>query len=101
MHSEHARYYGSGMDTLVIVCSWNTNVIMVCAECSGNRMRSEHKRYHGLGMDTLVPHALGARTLLWFGQECTSNRMHSEDNNLKLLTPNRKPKLSAKEIHLP
>ena len=28
---EHERYYGLGMDALVIVCSWNTNVAMVWA----------------------------------------------------------------------
>ena len=70
---EHARYYGLGTDALVIVCSWNTNVIMVWARmlwssyalrartiswfghgCSGHRMLSEHERYHGLGTDALV-----------------------------------------------
>ena len=28
---EHERNYGLGMDTLVSVCSWNMNVIMVWA----------------------------------------------------------------------
>ena len=28
---EHERYYGFGMDALVIDCSWNTNVIMLWA----------------------------------------------------------------------
>ena len=28
---EHERYSGLGMDALVSVCSWNTNVIMVWA----------------------------------------------------------------------
>ena len=28
---EHERYYGLGMDALVVVCSWNTNAIMVWA----------------------------------------------------------------------
>ena len=28
---EHERCYGLGMDALVSVCSWNTNVIMVWA----------------------------------------------------------------------
>ena len=28
MLSEHERYYGFSMDALVIVCSWNTNVIL-------------------------------------------------------------------------
>ena len=44
---EHERYYGLGVDALVTVCSWNTNVIMV-------RMLLEHERCYGLGMDALV-----------------------------------------------
>ena len=70
---EHERYYGLGMDALVSVCSWNTNVIMVWAwmlwsayalgtrtllwfahGCFGQRMLSEHEPYYGLGMDALV-----------------------------------------------
>ena len=31
MHLEHERDYGLGMDSLVSVCTWNTNVIMVLA----------------------------------------------------------------------
>ena len=69
---EHEQNYGLGMDALVIVCSWNTNRIMVWAwmlwssyalrtrtelwfwhGCSGHRMLLEHERY-GLGMDALV-----------------------------------------------
>ena len=69
---EHERYHGVGMDTLVIVCSRNTNFVMVWAwilwssYALGTRtlswlvhgcfycMRLEHERYHGLGMDALV-----------------------------------------------
>ena len=70
---EHERYYGLGMDAVVIVCSRNMNVIMVWTwmlwspyalgtrtllwfghGCSGNRMLSKHERYYGLGMDALV-----------------------------------------------
>ena len=29
--AEHERYYGLGMDALRPACSWNTNVIMVWA----------------------------------------------------------------------
>ena len=36
MLSKHERYYGLGMDALVIVCL------------------SKHERYYGLGMDALV-----------------------------------------------
>ena len=31
MHLKHERYYGFCMGSLVIVCSWNTNVIVVRA----------------------------------------------------------------------
>ena len=70
---EHERNYGSGMDALVDVCSWNTNGIVVRAwmlwstyalgtrpeswfghGCSGRRMLLEHERNYGLGMDDLV-----------------------------------------------
>ena len=70
---EHERDYGFGMDALVIVCSGNTNGIMVWAwmlwssyalgtrtglwfghGCSGQRMLWEHERDYGLGMDALV-----------------------------------------------
>ena len=37
---EHERYYGLGMDALVIVCSWNTNVSKTFADSQstkGNR----------------------------------------------------------------
>ena len=49
MLSEHERYYGLGMDALVIVCPRNTNVIVVW------------EWMH------LLSYALGTRTLLWFG----------------------------------
>ena len=51
---EHERYYGLGMDALVSVCSWNTNVIMVWAWMLWS------------------PYSLEARTLLWFGHGCCS-----------------------------
>ena len=65
---EHERDYGLGMDALVIVCSWNTNEIMVWAWmlwssyalgtrtrlCSGHRMLLEHERKFHLGVDALV-----------------------------------------------
>ena len=73
MLSEHERYNGLGMDALLIVCSWNTNEMMVWAwmlwssyaletrtklsfqhGCSGHGMLSEHERDYGLGMDVLV-----------------------------------------------
>ena len=54
---EHERYYGLGMDARVIVCSWNTNVIMVWAWM------------------LWLSYALGTRTLLWFGHGCSGERM--------------------------
>ena len=54
---EHERYYGLGMDARVIVCSWNTNAIMVWAWMLG------------------LSYALGTRTLLWFGHGCSGYRM--------------------------
>ena len=60
MHSERERYYGSGMDALVIGCTRNTKVVMVWAWM------------------LLLSDALGTRTLLWFGHGCSGYRMHSE-----------------------
>ena len=81
MPSKHDRYYGLGMDALVIVCSRNTNAI------------------YGLGMDALVivcsrntnvimfrawmlysyiSYALKTRPLLWFGHGCSSYRILSK-----------------------
>ena len=73
MLSKHERNYVLGMDALVIVCSRNTNVIMIWAwmlwssyvlgtrtllwfghGCSGYRMLTKHERYYGLGMDAPV-----------------------------------------------
>ena len=72
MRSKHKRYYGLGMDALVIVCSRNTHVMWsghgctgnVCSRnthvmwsghgCTGNRMLSKQEGYHGLDMDALV-----------------------------------------------
>ena len=54
---EHERCYGLGMDALVTVCSWNTNVTMVWAWMLWS------------------PYALGTRTLLWFGHGCSGHRM--------------------------
>ena len=70
---DQERYSGLGMDALVTVCSWTTNVIMVwawmhwspCARgprtslwfghgCTGHRVLVDQKRHYGLGMDALV-----------------------------------------------
>ena len=55
MLSKHERDYGLGMDALVIVCTPNTNVIMVWAwMLYSYRMLSKHERDYGWGMDALV-----------------------------------------------
>ena len=42
---EHERYYGLGMDALVTMCSWNTNVVLVWAWMRGERRLLEHESY--------------------------------------------------------
>ena len=88
----HERYYGLGMDALVTVCSWTTNVIMVwawmhwslCARgprtslwfghgCTGHRVLVDHERHYGLDRDALVTGARGPETSLWFGHGCTGH----------------------------
>ena len=69
---ENERYCGLGMDALVIVCSRNTNVIMVWAcmdalviVCSRNtNVLMVWEWMH------LLSYALGTRTLLWLGHGC-------------------------------
>ena len=51
---ENERYFASGIDALVSVCSWNTNRILVWAWMHWLPMLSEHERNYGLGMDVLV-----------------------------------------------
>ena len=57
---ERERYHGLGMGALVIVCSGNTNVIMLKARVLWS------------------PYDLGTRTLLWFGHGCSGHRMFLE-----------------------
>ena len=90
-----ARTYGLGMDALVTVCSWNTNVIMVSAWMLWSSDSLKNERHYGLGMDAIVTvcswnpngtlvwawmlwsaYALGTRTLSWFGHGCTGHRTH-------------------------
>ena len=47
----HKRYYGLGMDALVSVCPWNTNVIMVWAWMLE---MCRFPFYRPIGMDALV-----------------------------------------------
>ena len=51
---EHERDYGLGMDALVIVCSWNTNEIMVWAWMLWSAYALGTRTRYGLGMDALV-----------------------------------------------
>ena len=57
MHLEHERY-DLGMDALVIVCTWNTNV-MVWAWM------------------LWLSYALGTGSLSWFAHGCSGYRIHS------------------------
>ena len=91
---DHERYYGVGMDALVTVCSWTTNVIMGWAWSTGHRVLVDHERYYGVGKDALVtvcswttnvimvwawmhwsPCVRGPRTLLGFEHGCTGHRL--------------------------
>ena len=54
MHLEHERNYGLGMDSLVIVCTWNTKELWFGHGFSGDRMHLEYERYYGLGRDAEV-----------------------------------------------
>ena len=51
---DQKRHYGLGMDALVAVCSWTTNVIMVWAWMHWSPCALDQKRHYGLGMDALV-----------------------------------------------
>ena len=85
MHSlEHERYYGSGMDALVTVCTRNTNAIMdweknmvwgmdaLVTVCTRNTNVS------CLSMDALVTVCTRNTNGIWSGHGCTCNHMHSE-----------------------
>ena len=86
MFQEHKRYYVLGMDALVIVCSWSTNVIMVWAwmlwswyvpgtqtllcsghGCSGHRMLVEQECYYALGMVALIVCSWNANVISHYG----------------------------------
>ena len=91
---EHDRYYGLGMDALAIVCSWNTNGIMVWAWMlwSSYALGTRSLLWLGHGCSGPIcswiangimvwawmlwsPYALGTRTELWFGHACSGHRM--------------------------
>ena len=61
---EHERNYGLGMDAAVIVCSWNTNGIMVWAWM------------------LRWAYALETRTELWFGNGCCGEHMLLNTNGI-------------------
>ena len=83
---EHDRDSGLGMDALVTVRSWNTDVFMVLSWMLWWP--------HALGTRTLSmvwawmlwrPIALGTRTLFWFGHGCYGDRKlleHDRDSGL-------------------
>ena len=51
---EHERYDGLGVDALLTVCFWNTNVSMSWAWMLLSSSAVEHDRYYGLGMDGFI-----------------------------------------------
>ena len=61
---EHLRYHGLGMDALVSVCSWHTNVIMVRAWMLWSA------------------YALRTHAISWFEHGCLSQRMLSGTNDI-------------------
>ena len=86
------------MDAFVVVCSRNSNVIMVSSWMLRCPSALEHERYYGLGMDAFVivcsrntnvtmvwawmlwwPSALGTPSSLWLRQRCFRNRTLQED----------------------
>ena len=93
---EHARYCGLGMDAIVIVCSRNTNIIMVWAwmlwlsfalgtralPWFGHGCAIVCSRNTNVIMVWAWPHyfwyAFGTRTFLWFGRGCAIVSMLSE-----------------------
>ena len=87
MLSEHERYYGLGMDALVIVCSWSTNVNMVWAWMlwSSYALGTRALSWLGHGCSAGSSYAPRTRTLSWFGHGCSGHRMlleHERDHGL-------------------
>ena len=84
---EHERYYGLGMDALIIECSATRMSFWFGHGCYSDRMLLEHKRYYGLGMDATMTVCswntnLGTRTLYGLGNTlyglgngCSGQRM--------------------------
>ena len=54
MFLEHQRNHALGTGTLVIVCSWNREVIMLWACMLGHRMLLKHERNYAVGNNDLV-----------------------------------------------
>ena len=67
MLREQTRLFGLGMDALVIVCSWNTNVIMVCAW-----MLWSPYAIRVWAWMLWSAHAVGTRTSLCYGHSTTT-----------------------------
>ena len=83
-------FYAMGMNALVTVCSWNTNVSMVWArmllrpyalgtrailwfgQYCGDRVLLKHERYYGLGMDAAGNRTQRRRMLSWSSHGCSA-----------------------------
>ena len=50
----HGRYYGLGMDAIVMYALGTRTLFWFGHGCSGHRMLLDHRRYYGLGKDALV-----------------------------------------------
>ena len=73
---EQEQICGLGMDALVIVCSSNTNGIMVWAWMLWSA-------YAPCAWMLWSPYAFGTRTDLWFGHGCSGQRMLSDHERHK------------------
>ena len=71
---ENERNSPLGMDALVIVCSCNTNRILVWAWMLSSSHSLEHERNYGFGMDAKVIVCSWTPTELWYGHGCSPTR---------------------------
>ena len=77
---EHERYYGLGMDALIIECSATRMSFWFGHGCYSYRMLLEHKRYYGLGMDATVTVCSWSTNVIRFGHGCSHHRVLSNTN---------------------
>ena len=64
---EHERYYGLGMDAVVIALTRTRTVLWFGQGCSRHCTSLENECYYGLDMDALVIALTRMRTVLWLG----------------------------------